>query len=30
VQSRGQRVRGGIADGLAVEPRSHDLAVCGR
>ena len=27
IQSRGQRVRGGIADGRAVEPRSQVLAV---
>jgi len=30
VQGRGQRLRGGVANGLAEDPRSPDLAVCGR
>jgi putative transposase len=30
VHWRGQRLRGGVVDGLAEDPRSPDLAVCGR
>lgn len=30
IQGRGQRLRGGVVDGLAEDPRSLFLAVCGR
>jgi len=30
IQGRGQRLRGGVVDGLAEDPRSPYLAVCGR
>ena len=30
IQGRGQRLRGGVANGPAEDPRSPDLAVCGR
>lgn len=30
VQARGQRARGGLSSGRPDEPRSHDLADCGR